>query len=1280
MGLLFLGLVVLFIWVVRLQGRVADLERLDEQRAASITALRAQLLEAKQAAVPAVPPRETARDEPARTPPVAAAPPRPAAPPAAAPAPLAAPAAAPAPATPPPVAAAPTPPPAPAVTRVAPPPMQPPAASTRPGEPAPAAERHAGPMSPTAAAAPPAPPRRPLPPPPPPPEPPPSQPFDWEALVGVKLFSWVAGVAMALAAIFFLGYSIQNGWLQPPVRMAIGILVGIGLLVVGELRVARNYAVTANAMDAAGIVTLFSTFFASHALWHLIGAVPAFALLVLVTFVAVLLSIRRDSVFVALLGLVGGFSTPALLSTGQDNPIGLFGYLLLLNAGLAWVAYRKRWVVLTALSLLFTTFYQWGWVFSFLGQANLLLAVGIFLIFPVLGVALLAALGTEDDGQAGGLAGSAAGLFGRRASEAFRLLVALNASLPLLFALFLAIDHAYGDRYPLLLGFLLCLDAGLFAIALWRGPQTLHLLGGGATVLVFGAWWTVNYSDLALRLLVRDRTDAWPGILAFVALFVIFYLATGLAARHGTRRLSAPATVAVHAAPLLLFMFPALALSEPAFASPLLPFGALFLLLAMVAAYAIAEEAGTVYFVAAFFALAAEAVWSGIHLVPERLLAALVVYGGFGLFYLGVPVLARRWGRPLRPEGMPATLLLASIALLFFLSIGVVAAAALWGLALLLAVLNLAMFVEGGLSRRPWVLAAGSALSWLVLVTWWLSGELATQAIPAMVIVGGFSLLTLAGHLWASARNGNAAARNGGMALALVGHLFLVFVAAQPSLSIPPWPMLGVLAVLDLAIGVAALHVRRGEAHLGAVILTQGILILWIIVAPAAPWPLVGILSACGTAAMALAWSVFARRRVEGEAVELFDATAAGAVLIGQFLLIVAAFTAGSPGVGGLALFHVVFLVALLALATLVRWPVLSVLAVLAPWLGTWAWQAAHAGPEFWWQNLEFAVPIYAVFLAYPLVLGRWAGRRIEPHLAAVLASASFFHVARTSLMAGGYGGVIGALPVVQAVLLGVLLVGLLRLEPVGERSLGRLALVAGGVLAFLTVAIPLQLEKEWITIGWALEGAALAWLFRRIPHRGLFWSAVALLAVVFVRLALNPEVLVYQPRGSVRIFNWYLYTYLLCAAAMFAAGALFSTTDDRPAPNLPRASQVLPGAATLLLFLVLNIEIADFFSTGPDIVFNLSAGLGQDLTYTLAWAAFAVALLAAGILRQSHFARVSAIALLTATVLKGFLHDMARLGGLYRVFSLVGLAICLSLVAIVLQRFVLQRKSGANE
>ena len=86
---------------------------------------------------------------------------------------------------------------------------------------------------------------------------------------------------------------------------------------------------------------------------------------------AVLISIGHDSLFIALLGLVGGFATPALLSTGEDRPIGLFSYLLLLNAGLAWVAYKKRWPHLTIVSALFTAIYQWAWVLKFVHAGSM---------------------------------------------------------------------------------------------------------------------------------------------------------------------------------------------------------------------------------------------------------------------------------------------------------------------------------------------------------------------------------------------------------------------------------------------------------------------------------------------------------------------------------------------------------------------------------------------------------------------------------------------------------------------------------------------------------------------------------------------------------------------------------------------------------------------------------------------------------------------------------------------------------------------------------------------
>ncbi len=1162
--------------------------------------------------------------------------------------------AAPAPAPVPVTATPPVPPPA-----VAPPPVLAPA-------PAPSVV-HVPPPTPPPAATPP--PRRTLAPLPAPPTPP-RRSFDWESLVGVKLFSWIAGILFALTAITFLRYSVDHGWLKPPIRMAMGLLMGAGLLALCEHRVARRYAITANALGAAGIVALFSTFFAAHTLWHLLGPLPTFVLMVLVTAVAVGLSIRHDALFIALLGLVGGFATPALLSSGEDHPFGLFGYLLLLNAGLAWVALRKSWPVLSVLSLAFTALYQWGWVFRFLDASKLPLALGIFLVFPLLGFLAPAFVrgprGTAESGEGGNV-------FARTAVA--------GALLPLVFGLYLAAVPAYGERYGLLFGFLFVLQAGLAVVAAFRGPRALHPFAAGTTLLAFALWFAGSYS----------RAAAWPAILGFVPLFVLFDLAAPWLAGRLGRPLGEEGRLGALAGPLLLFSFPVLLFLEPAAAAPGLPFAVLFALLAAAAGFALTYEDGRLFSIAAFFAIAAEAVWSARSLTPERLLAGISVYAVFGLLYLGVPVLARRLGRRLPPAGSGAFLLLLSLGLLFFLAAGPLAPGALWGLALLLVILNAGLFLEAGTLRRPLLALAGTVLSWILIGVWWATVPLAASLVPALFLVAGFAALGLAGNVWmrrGGEEGASAGAADGGHYLALVGHAFLLVVAAQPRLSIPPWPLLGVLFLLDLAIGAAALWLRRASLWIAALAASDLVLFTWVVTARQAPWPAVALASALAVSALGLLWIRFA-----GRAGDLAPGIASGAIaslFLGEVVAIAASAVAGAPPLAFTIAAHVAFLAALLALSVTAARPWLAPLSVAFTTAAVIGWGINDPAGAPWWHELAFAGALYLPYLAFPLILGERARRLRAPFLAAVLASLGFFLFARHALDTGGFSRMIGALPVAQAIALAVLLARLVRMErqdrkgtegvPV-ERDRGRLALVAGAVLACVTAAIPLQLDREWITIGWALLAAALAALYLRIPHRGLLGWTAGLIAVVFVRLAVNPAVLAYHPRGSLAIWNWYLYTYLVPALAFLLAARLLARGDDRLAgPPLPRLSSVAASAGVVLLFLLVNIEIADFFSRGTSLTFAFLTGqasLAEDLAYTLGWALFAIALFVAGIALPNRATRIAAIVLLLVAVLKGFVHDMARLGGLYRVGSFAGLGICLALMAVLIQKYVLPRREA---
>jgi uncharacterized membrane protein len=1096
---------------------------------------------------------------------------------------------------------------------------------------------------------------------PPPAAPPPGPPaeegprepaFDWESLVGVKLFSAIAGIALVIAAVFFLRYSIEHGWLQPPVRVAIGIIVAIGLLVACELKAARKYPVTANALDAAAIAILFSTFFAAHALWNLIPGTVAFALLAMVTALAVLLSIRRESLFIAVLGLLGGFATPALLSTGENRPIPLFVYLLLLNVGLAWIAYRRTWPVLTWLTLILTTIYQWGWVFRFLDRRQVPLAMAVFIVFPLASIVGLLLRGRFREAQDAGQ------------PAAFEHTALISAALPVVFAIYLAGIPEYGARPGLLFGFVLLLDLGLFAIAAARRQDVLHATGAVTTVLTLSIWLVTSYTDSA-RLLV----------LAFTSVYVIFYLIAPLIAEWFGRLLSPTGVRASFAAPALLFVFPTLAGMPSAAASPWIMFGTLLLLLVVIAWRAAMTSTGGLYFCAAFFAVAAQAIWSAAHLTPGRLGTAVAIYSAFGVIALGVPAIARWRGRPLRPAWGGGAVLIGSVLLLLFVAAGDVAPAALWALALLLAILNAALFIESGAENLPLVSQAGSVLSWFVLVIWWIRAAGSVGVIPSLTVLTGLGLVTVGGHAWnARARereNGTAAAGfASGQYLALAGHLFLAALASNPAWALPPWPVFGALVVLTLALSTAALFTRSPGLHAAGAVAASTVMASWSTAASALPYGLVALIGSAVVSAYAVGWIHLwpSADRTAG--------IAAGCVFfVAEAAALAAVASGGAPPFVLLVAAHAINLSAILWLTWRYNWQLVAPLAIVPAWIALFQWQGLH-GDE-WRQLLIFASALYAVFVAYPLVLGRRAAGERDPYLAAVIASAMFFFVARSAFDAGGLEWMIGVVPVASGAVLAVLLRQLLTIQPPSARDLGRLALVAGAALAFVTVAIPLQLERQWITIGWALEGAALAWLYSRIPHRGLFWSGAALLAVVFARLALNPEVLLYEPRGGPPILNWYLYTYAVCAASMFAAAVWLARTNDRVAEWAPRTSSLLSAAGVVLLFFLLNIEIADFYATGPTITFRFGVTVSQDLTYTIGWLAFGMLLLAAGIYLGNRPARVAAVVLIAVTTFKCFLYDLGSLEGLYRVASFVGLAMSLALVSLALQKYVLSKSRG---
>ena len=639
--------------------------------------------------------------------------------------------------------------------------------------------------------------------------------FDWESIVGVKLFAWVGGLALFLGIVFFVKYSFDNNLITPVLRIAGGGLVGVALILVATLTSARNYRVPAQSLCATGVLILYADIYAAHSFYNLIPLSAATVFMWLVTGVALYLASRLVAQSVAWLGVIGGFLTPALLWTNGDNPMALFGYIGVLNCGIAAVSALKRWNYLILLAAIGSVITEFAWMADFFGPA--------------------------------------------RAEEARTIFLGIEA-------LFLAI----------------CV--------------VMHRC---------------------------ERHDPWSTIATAVAGFAALTFCSIII--FNQRRYSAD------------FIFPIL-----------------------------------------FFANA-------------------------GLIALGVT----------------------------------------------------ARTTKSRVSELTFILLVALALTGLAEMIW-----------HERMFESGEPLLVLA---WYTA-------------------IFLLFAA--------------------------------------------------------------------------------------------------------------------TPYVCGADRF----------------WP----------WLvGT------IAGPlQFWF--------------AYQLCEERFPDDWI------------------------------GLLPIAFAIPAAIGVVYLVKRQQVSLASAdSRLATQGTAVVFFLSSFFAVQFEREWITIGWALEGLGLLLLFRVIPNRRLRAVALIVFCAAFVRLALNPAVFAYHPRTRTPIFNWYLYGYGLPAICFFLGARCFGEPREKPYER--RAAPLLYTLGAVLCFLLLNIEIADYFSIGPTLTFSFYGSFARDMTYTIAWALFAFLLLIGGVVKNLRPLRLAAMALLSLALAKLFLHDLDRLNQLYRIAAFLSVAVIAIVASFIYQRFLSPAKNEAS-
>lgn len=186
---------------------------------------------------------------------------------------------------------------------------------------------------------------------------------DLEKFIGENLINKIGIAITVLGIAIGAKYSIDHDLISPLTRIILGYFAGLGLLGFG-IKLKSKYENFSAVLISGAMAAMYFVTYAAYSFYYLIPQLMGFILMVIFTSFTVLASLKYNKQVISVIGMVGAYAVPLLLSEGTGKVSILFSYIALINGGILFIAFKKSWKLLYNLAFILTWFIYFFWYAS----------------------------------------------------------------------------------------------------------------------------------------------------------------------------------------------------------------------------------------------------------------------------------------------------------------------------------------------------------------------------------------------------------------------------------------------------------------------------------------------------------------------------------------------------------------------------------------------------------------------------------------------------------------------------------------------------------------------------------------------------------------------------------------------------------------------------------------------------------------------------------------------------------------------------------------------------